>query len=137
MRTSTRAAVACGLLSLVVSLAGCGQSSSGDAATATVSGTVVVGPTCPVERGTPCPPAPASEAKVEVRRDGVLLAQTHTDGAGRFSLAVSPGNVQVTATLLNGIQSTDTKSAQVTANHTVTLKFELDSGIRAAATAPN
>ncbi len=137
MRTTTRMTAFCWLLGVVFGLTGCGQSSAGDAATGTVSGVVVVGPTCPVERGTPCPPAPASEAQVEVRRDGVLLGQALTDGAGRFSLPISVGSVEVTATLLTGIKSSDTKSADVTAEHTVTLRFELDSGIRAAATAPD
>ncbi len=137
MRTTTRITAVCWLLGVAFGLTGCGQSSAGDAATGTVSGVVVVGPTCPVETGTPCPPAPASEAQVEVRRDGVLLGKTLTDGAGSFSVSVSPGSVDVTATLLNGIHSSDTKSAEVTTDHTVTLRFELDSGIRAAAPAPD
>ncbi len=137
MRTTSRLTTICWLLGVAFGLTACGQGSAGDAATGTVSGVVVVGPTCPVEGSTPCPPAPASEAQVEVRRDGVLLGQALTDGAGRFSLPISVGRVEVTATLLTGIKSSETKAADVTADHTVTLSFELDSGIRAAATAPN
>ncbi len=137
MRPVTRLTATCWLLGVVVGLAACGQNSTSDAATGRVSGVVVVGPTCPVEGSMPCPPAPASEAKIEVRRDGELLGQTRTDGAGRFTVAVSAGNVEVTATLLTGIQSSDTKSVDVVADQTVTLGFELDSGIRAAATAPS
>ncbi|HVA99976.1 MAG TPA: hypothetical protein VNE42_01765 [Acidimicrobiales bacterium] len=61
-----------------------------------IYGSVMAGPTCPVERaGQPCPPKPVA-AVVDVRNvDGVMAASTHTDRAGRYAVSVRPGRYVV------------------------------------------
>ena len=56
-------------------------------------GYVTAGPTCPVERpDQPCPPRPVS-ARVDAEDgSGRTVASTQTDQAGRYSLALAPGN---------------------------------------------
>jgi len=61
-----------------------------------IYGSVMAGPTCPVERaGHPCPPKPVT-AVVDVRNVyGDIVASTHTDSAGRYAVSVRPGTYAV------------------------------------------
>ena len=115
-------------------LAGCGGQSGGSAtsATGTLSGRVVAGPTCPVERiGSPCPPRAVAGAEVVAKRaDGGGLRRTRSAADGSFVLALAPGRYVVTATSPGAYVSTDSAVAVVTAGSTARLTLTLDTGIR-------
>ncbi len=98
---------------------------------ATVTGVVEQGPTCPVETlESPCPPAPAVGAIVEVLQDGKVVASTTTDADGRFELAAPEGTVEVRAKSSDGLQSEDTETFTLGPGDDVEATFSLDTGIR-------
>ena len=69
------------------------------------------GPTCPVETlDSPCPPAPAVDARVEVLQEGEVVAATTTDTDGRFELAAPEGTVEVRAESAEGLPSQDVET---------------------------
>src|SRR5439155_25145512 len=83
------------LIALLASTAllGCAKTEDAPAATATsgsgTSGSVVAGPTCPVERpDRPCPPRPVSGATVTANPGG---KSTRTDAHGNFVLQLPVG----------------------------------------------
>ncbi len=59
----------------------------------TLHGTVVAGPTCPVERAEdPCPPKPVpGRAVVIASPAGKVVATVTTDGQGHFQVLLAPG----------------------------------------------
>lgn len=98
---------------------------------ATVSGIVEQGPTCPVETvDSPCPPAPAVGATVEVLQEGEVVASTTTDADGRFELAAPEGVVEVRAEAAEGLPSQDVETFTLEAGDDVEAEFLLDTGIR-------
>jgi hypothetical protein len=103
MRTTTTLIVIA-----MVALSGCSDdgSRSGADPNSGISGRVYLGPQCPVEQaGVPCPDEPAANATVTVSKQlpgeayaaGPTVAQTTTDAAGRYRVAVPPGAYVVTA----------------------------------------
>jgi hypothetical protein len=64
-------------------------------ATVALQGTVVVQPTCPVQRAGATCTAPLAGARVEVLSGGTLVAAQTTDSAGRFALRLQPGQYVV------------------------------------------
>lgn len=98
---------------------------------ATVSGIVEQGPTCPVETlDSPCPPAPAVGATVEVLQDGEVVASTTTDADGRFEVGAPTGDVEVRAQSTEGLPSQDVATFTLEAGDDVATEFLLDTGIR-------
>lgn len=98
---------------------------------ATVTGIVEQGPTCPVETAeSPCPPAPAVGATVEVLQDGEVVASTTTDADGRFELAAPEGTVEVRAKSSEGLPSEDVETFTLGPGDDVEAMFSLDTGIR-------
>jgi hypothetical protein len=98
---------------------------------ATISGVVEQGPTCPVETlDSPCPPAPAVGAKVEVLQEGEVVASTTTDATGAFEVAAPEGAVEVRAESSEGLPSQDVETFTLTSGDDVEATFFLDTGIR-------
>jgi len=121
------------LPTFLLTLSACGQGASG--AQGTISGDVVAGPMCPVERAdTPCPPKAVTNRQVTIATtSGATAATTKTDGNGRFSVNVAPGAyvVQVLAGPgMLGLRQDTPGDVSVTANQTSTIHIELDTGIR-------
>jgi hypothetical protein len=113
----------------VVALSGCGAGEPD--LVATVTGIVEQGPTCPVETlDSPCPPAPAVGATVEVLQEGEVVAATTTDADGRFELAAPEGAVEVRAESADGLPSQDVATFTLEAGDDVEAAFFLDTGIR-------
>jgi len=121
----------------VALLAGCGE--QGPEATrdeSGVTGSVHLGPQCPVEtEGDPCPDEPAAGARVTVARQlpgeayaaGEVVARTTTDADGSFRVAVAPGEYVVTA---DAGMSCELMDARVTAGVYSTVDVPCDTGIR-------
>ncbi|MEO8106931.1 MAG: carboxypeptidase-like regulatory domain-containing protein [Actinomycetes bacterium] len=121
-------AVAFGLTGLF-GLTGCGAGEPD--LVATVSGIVEQGPTCPVETlDSPCPPAPAVGARVDVLQKGTVVASTTTDADGRFQLTAPAGTVEVRATSTDGLPSQDAETFTLGAGDDVEARLLLDTGIR-------
>jgi Carboxypeptidase regulatory-like domain len=109
----------------------CGCSADVPERGATVTGTVLLGPTCPVETlDSPCPPAPAAGAAVEVSKTGEVFATTTTDADGRFALTAPTGDVEVRARSAEGVPSEDVRVLTLSAGDDVELELTLDTGIR-------
>ncbi len=71
-------------------LLGCGQLPA--AAYGSVSGTVMAGPTCPVEQaGNPCPNRPLQTTILVRSTSGHVVASTKSDGRGRYLFHIPPG----------------------------------------------
>jgi hypothetical protein len=134
---------------MALALAGCASitvSGSGAAGTSapttgpsgtqgTLSGDVVAGPTCPVERAEdPCPPKAVPNREVEILgTNSAVVATAMTDSKGHFSVALAPGTYVVTVPIKQGLigtrQMSDVK-ANVVAGQVTTVKVMLDTGIR-------
>ena len=101
----------------------------------TLHGTVVAGPTCPVERAEdPCPPKPVPGREVKIASQaGKVVATVTTDGQGHFQVVLAPGNYTVfvvgTAQAL-GSGRAATVQATVRARQTTSVTIALDTGIR-------
>ena len=101
----------------------------------TLHGTVVAGPTCPVERAEdPCPPKPVPGREVKIASPaGRVVATVTTDGQGHFQVVLAPGNYTVfvvgTAQAL-GSGRAGLVQATVRAGQTTAVTIALDTGIR-------
>ncbi len=100
----------------------------------TLSGTVVAGPTCPVERADqPCPPRPVPNRQVMIETPGgAVVTKATTDQNGRFQVALAPGTYEVQVapgTSPFPIQRAR-QSVTITAGQMVKIQIELDTGIR-------
>ena len=134
---------------LALALAGCASitvSGSGAAGTntpgtetsatqGTLSGDVVAGPTCPVERAEdPCPPKAVPNREVDIlEANSVVVATAMTDSKGHFSVALAPGTYTVTVPIKQGqigMRQENTVKANITAGQVTTVKVTLDTGIR-------
>ena len=81
------------VLAVAMIAAACGSpGDTGAGPTGRVHGSVLAGPTCPVEReGEPCEPVPVSGV-VELVRDDGIVASADLDATGSFELAVPAGD---------------------------------------------
>src|SRR6266516_4747284 len=112
-------------------LCGCASSKAPVAARGVVSGTVLAGPVCPVERAdSPCPPVPVVGAPVLARVGGHTQARTVTDDKGGFRLNLQPGMYTIVATNVGAYASTAEASVLVRAAETATITLTVDTGIR-------
>lgn len=119
---------------LLVLLGACSSQTPADA-TATITGRLVAGPTCPVETSPPdpaCAPTAVPDAEiVAMLPDGVeVRARSGQDGT--FRLAVSPGEVTITFAAVEGLMTApEAITATVEVNETLDLSDVLyDTGIR-------
>lgn len=101
----------------------------------TLSGQIVAGPTCPVERADdPCPDKPVPNRALVIRAK-VNGATTNlvSDAQGRFSLALPTGAYIVSVAAgpgMIGMRQVTSGDVVVIGGQTVTLKIVLDTGIR-------
>ena len=100
----------------------------------TVTGTVTVGPICPVETiDHPCvvpPEAYTSRSVVVYASDNVTELESHAlDATGHYALSLKPGTygLQIRPA---GIGAGEIKPVTVTAGKTSTIDFDIDTGIR-------
>lgn len=117
----------------VLLIAGCASTPTMDGSSTValdpIVGTVVAGPSCPVERvRIPCPPRAVVAGAVALLRAGTVVQTTHTDATGHFRFDASPGAYELQATNVGGYRSTVARAVVVSASTAVVLT--LDSGIR-------
>ena len=117
-------------------LAGCGADGPGAAPRSGVTGTVHLGPQCPVETvDDPCDDKPAAGVEVTIAqpvpgdsyRAGRVIASGVTDAEGAFRIAVAPGQYVVTAT---AGMSCELLRARVVADTFAAVDVPCDTGIR-------
>jgi len=96
---------------------------------ALLQGTVVVEPTCPVQRiGSPCPPAPLSGARVEAYSGSTLSAAVTTDRSGHYLLHLAPGHYLVRVANPSLPRLLTERTVDLSGN--TDLDLSVDSGIR-------
>jgi hypothetical protein len=121
-------------------LAACGQnnlnntaSPSGNDSKGTLSGNVVLSPTCPTESSDgSCPPRAAAFRQVRVMSTKQVIVTATTDKQGHFTMLLSPGDYTV---LINNLSPGVRKPAQrvpvhIKAGQIYAVKIVLDTGIR-------
>ena len=98
--------------------------------TATVSGVVTAGPTCPVERiDQPCPPRPVS-AEIDARTEaGQSVAATHTDPDGHYTL-VLPTGMFILTVRTTGLPRCPRTPVTVGSAAQIAVAIHCDTGIR-------
>lgn len=107
---------------------------SGNADQGTLNGTVVSGPSCPIETSDyPCPPKPVPNRQVMIETpDGTIASTPTTDNEGRFSVNLAPGTYVLK--VAQGASQLPIQRKPVTvvivAGKTISVEIELDSGIR-------
>lgn len=122
----------------VAALAGCGNQSEPEAPDeeSGVSGSVHLGPQCPVETTEePCPDRPAAGVRVTIAEQppgeaytlGEVVARTTTDADGDFRVVVPPGDFVVTA---DAGMSCELMDVRVTAGAYAPVDVPCDTGIR-------
>lgn len=95
-----------------------------------VTGFVLTGPVCPVERvGQECPPRPVSGAAVVAMDGDADRGPTQTDSNGAFHLTLPDGRYVLRATNIGGYASTATEHV-VISDTPVHVTLVVDSGIR-------
>ena len=105
---------------------------TGDGTTG-IRGSVVLGPTCPVElANSPCPPAPYA-ARITVKQGGDAIASYDTSPGGTFHIQLAPGTYTVEAEPLeeNPIARMDPlPPVDVPSEGYAEITISFDSGIR-------
>lgn len=118
------------ILALVV--AGCGGNPASSVRSG-IQGTVMVGPSCPVQRiNSPCPDRPIA-ATIVVRDDhGTEVARTRSGSDGHFKVDVAAGHYQVVGLEIGNrpLPRPIPTTVTVTPGTYVTAVVEYDSGIR-------
>jgi hypothetical protein len=111
---------------------GCARSSSSSGSGGSgIQGTVLLGPTCPVETiEHPCPDKPIVADVVVSSTDGKKVAGVRSGDDGRFSVAVPPGDYVITVLDLDGMQFAKPLSVTVRDGRFVEVTVSVDSGIR-------
>lgn len=124
------------LTAALLLLAGCGEEQSASTRSSGVTGTVRLGPQCPVEQaGQPCDDQPAAGVQVtlseqlpgEAYAAGAVITRGRTDADGGFRLAAPPGDYVVTA---DAGMSCELMDAPVTAGAYTDVDIPCDTGIR-------
>ncbi len=123
------------LVAAVLALGGCGDAAPA-AGTSGVTGTVHLGPQCPVETpDQPCDDRPAAGVEVTVSEQvpgeayvaGATVARGTTDADGTFRIAVAPGSYVVTA---EAGMSCELMDARVAEDAYTSVDVPCDTGIR-------
>ena len=121
------------VLALTLALSACGNGSGAGDGTSGISGTVTIGPTCPVERAdSPCPPTPYA-ANITIEDGGDVVATGRSGEHGAYRIAVPPGEYTVTAepVVPNPIaQAQPVEHVKVVSGAFATVDISFDSGIR-------
>ena len=96
-----------------------------------VRGTVLAGPTCPVQRvDNPCPDKPVVADVRVVRPDGSVAAATRSGSDGRFSVGVAPGHYTVQATSSSAFAGCRPVDVTVPQGAYATADVSCDTGMR-------
>ena len=94
-----------------------------------ISGQVVAGPTCPVERvDSPCPDRPVTDAQVTISRTG-YHKDTRTNSQGRFHVDAPPATYRVTANS-PGVFGCDEQTVKIEEGRVSHVTINCDTGIR-------
>lgn len=94
-----------------------------------VTGTVLAGPTCPVETPeSPCPDRPVADAVVKAKGEGTTKT-TRTDGSGRFRLRLRPGLYTIKAQS-DSVFGCEPERARVVKRRFTDVTINCDTGIR-------
>jgi len=119
------------IVAMSLTLAACGSNTSTEARSiGTLTGRVTAAPTCPVERANhPCQPAPVS-ATVQAKRDGRVIASTHTDASGGYRVQLRPGAYTVVAVPAKAFARCSPVNATVKVNRVTRAAISCDTGIR-------
>jgi hypothetical protein len=116
-------------IALVV-LTSCAEQTSAASTPSGIVGTVVAGPTCPVERPeSPCPDRPVGDARVTAKDDGTTKT-TRSDASGAFRLRLKPGTYVVTATSDGLLGGCDEQPVRVAKRRYTRVTITCDTGIR-------
>lgn len=105
-----------------------------DASTFVVTGIVLAGPTCPVERIPPdprCADRPVSGAEILfVNGAGDSVGDALSDADGRFSIALPAGRYTLTPQLVRGLLGTAAPQLVVITDADIEVTLRYDTGIR-------
>jgi Carboxypeptidase regulatory-like domain len=124
-----RRPLALAVLAVVLVMPACARSSA-SSGSASLTGTVVAGPTCPVEQaGSPCPPQLWTGTVQATAADGHAY-ETATANDGSFSLALPPGSYTVVAVTGAGLPRGVPQTVTVNTGTPRTITLEVDTGIR-------
>lgn len=124
------------ILSLGLVLTACADEQPGDTGTdeaGTVRGSVLLGPTCPVETLTdPCSDLPLGDVRIRVFGPaGDVVATARSDADGAFTLRLAPGDYTVEAVIEDDpARSTSPVEVTVAEGQQVEVTVPVDSGIR-------
>ena len=101
----------------------------GTEAMGTVTGRVLAWPCAPVEiAGSPCPGRPVPGVRIDFSRNGAMMGQTVSDGAGFYSIQLPPGTY--TAVLENAGLVKTPYQVKVIGGQVTNQDLVFDSGIR-------
>jgi hypothetical protein len=96
-----------------------------------VSGTVLFGPQCPVQRADqPCPDRPGPASITLERSNGEVVGRAQAGDDGRFSIAAAPGQYVVRATSQSSMGGCQSADATVSEGHYSDVTVSCDTGIR-------
>lgn len=99
-----------------------------------VTGTVLAGPTCPVERIPPdpgCADRPVSGAEIIfVDGAGNSVSRASSDADGRFSISLPPGRYTLNPQPVQGLLGTAATQVILISNANVEVTLRYDTGIR-------
>jgi hypothetical protein len=113
----------------------CGGGASTASTDSGIQGSVILGPTCPVEQvGVPCPDQPV-EANITVTRvgSGQILKHGRSSADGSFRIALRPGRYLVAAQPIAGqagVGGSAPLIVSVSAHQFAPVTIRIDSGIR-------
>jgi predicted small lipoprotein YifL len=106
------------------------ESAAPSSGNAGIFGSVVAGPTCPVEQASsPCPDRPVPDAEVTAKQGDDVGGSTKTDSNGKYTLRLAPGTYQVTASSPS-VMSCETKEVTVVERQYQPVRITCDTGIR-------
>jgi hypothetical protein len=137
-RVNRRWRLLAALAATAMLIAGCGSSPTTTATTTTVpvdhtgvKGTVMAGPTCPVERfDQPCPPQPVEGTVTAIDSRNHIAATTSTDADGRYALDLVPGRYTLQVAVDGPLPSCPDTAVTVTTGAPTTADIDCDTGIR-------
>jgi hypothetical protein len=117
-------------VALALLLAAC--ASSPESQSSGVTGTVLAGPQCPVERAdSPCPDRPVVDAVVvALDAEGNVVGTDSSDQDGHFGIYLAPGQYRIVVQNLHGIQSSKPATVRVESNRYSDVTLLVDTGIR-------
>jgi hypothetical protein len=125
-------------LSVLVLVGACGPEQRGTASPSPTSlnsgvrGTVLLGPTCPVEQpdASPCL-APYAAKLVITDSQGAVVAEVTSGSDGRFQIALAPGDYVIQPTPGNGgLPSALPQGVTVAPDQFIDVEIDYDTGIR-------